>query len=81
MALLDVQNLSVKYHTKYGDAVAVDNISFYLNHGETLGIVGESGCGKTTIAKAIMQLMPHNGSITGKILFKEKNLLSLPAYL
>ena len=77
MPLLDVNNLTVKYHTKNGDAVAVDNISFSLNHGETLGIVGESGCGKTTIAKAIMQLMPPNGRLTGKIKFKNKNLLEL----
>ena len=62
MHLLDVNNLTVKYHTKNGDAIAVDNVSFYINHGETLGIVGESGCGKTTIAKAIMQLMPKNST-------------------
>ncbi len=77
MHLLDVNNLTVKYHTKNGDAIAVDNVSFYINHGETLGIVGESGCGKTTIAKAIMQLMPKNSTLNGEINFKNNNLLDL----
>ncbi|MBW2708745.1 MAG: ABC transporter ATP-binding protein [Deltaproteobacteria bacterium] len=78
MALLEVDNLSIGYHTKQGYLKAVDGISFSLYEGQTLGFVGESGCGKTTIGMALMGLMPPNGSIRqGRILFEGQDLLEM----
>lgn len=76
MALLEVKNLKIHYRTKNGIARAVENVTFSVESGSTLGLVGESGCGKTTIAKAIMRLLPGNGMIAGgEILFKGRNLV------
>lgn len=55
--VLDVQNLQVSFHTYAGEVKAVRGIDFYLRQGETLAFVGESGCGKTVTAKAVMQLL------------------------
>lgn len=75
MAMLEVKNLSIEYTTEAGVLRAVDDISFTLERGESLGIVGESGCGKTTAAKALMQLLPKNGRIAGgQILFHGDDL-------
>jgi len=57
--ILDVKNLQVSFHTYAGEVKAVRGVSFYLNKGETLAVVGESGCGKTVTAKAIMRLLPE----------------------
>lgn len=65
MALLDVRNLRVRYRTKRGDVHAVDDVSFTLERGEALGLVGESGCGKTTLALALMRLLPDNAYLPG----------------
>ena len=56
--ILEVRNLSVSFHTYAGTSHAVRGVDFYLNKGETLAIVGESGCGKTVTSKAIMGLLP-----------------------
>lgn len=78
MALLEIKNLKIQYRTKSGIAQAIDDVTFTVESGDTLGLVGESGCGKTTIAKAIMRLLPHNGDIAGgEILFKGRNLVEL----
>ena len=78
MALLEIKNLKIHYRTKSGVVEAVDDISFAVESGGTLGLVGESGCGKTTIAKAIMRLLPRNGIIAGgKIVFKDRDLVKL----
>ncbi|KMY66293.1 peptide ABC transporter ATP-binding protein [Desulfocarbo indianensis] len=65
MTLLDVQNLSIGYQTAEGLLQAVEGVSFSLEAGQSLGLVGESGCGKTTIGMALMGLLPPNGRITG----------------
>jgi len=79
MALLDVKKLNVGYQTKKGFLKAVDDVSFSLDSGRSLGLVGESGCGKTTIGKAIMGLLPPNASVTGgNIFFQEKDLNAIP---
>ena len=65
MALLDVRNLRIRYRTKKGDVHAVDDVSFTLERGEALGLVGESGCGKTTLALALMRLLPDNAYLPG----------------
>jgi len=79
MALLDVIDLTMHYHTKKGDVNAVDNVSFSLERGESLGLVGESGCGKTSLAITLLRLLPENAHIlSGKVLFKGVDLLKLP---
>ncbi|MCF8034553.1 MAG: ABC transporter ATP-binding protein [Desulfarculaceae bacterium] len=65
MALLKVENLSIGYRTAGGMLKAVDGVNLSLEEGRSLGLVGESGCGKTTIGMALMGLLPPNGSITG----------------
>ena len=78
MALLEVENLSIGYRTRKGYLQAVEGISFSLEEGKSLGFVGESGCGKTTIGMALMGLLPPNGSVTqGQILFEGDDLLKL----
>ena len=76
--LLKINNLKIYYRINEGVVKAVDNVSFQLGVGEVLGLVGESGCGKTTLAKSILRLLPRNSDIKGgEILFNDKNLLKL----
>ncbi len=63
--LLDVNQLTVRFFTRAGAVQAVENISFELKRGETLGLVGESGCGKTTTMLALMNMIPSPGRIIG----------------
>jgi peptide/nickel transport system ATP-binding protein len=75
-ALLHVEDLRVGYRTKRGFMRAVDGISFSLGRGQSLGLVGESGCGKTTVGMTLLGLLPPNGEIRGgKILFDNEDLL------
>ncbi len=77
MAVLEIRDLRIAYQTAAGPAVAVDGVSFDITEGEYLGLVGESGCGKSTIAKAILGILPANGSaIAGEIRFKGRDLLT-----
>lgn len=79
-AVLEVEDLSIHYRTKQGVAKAVDGISFSIGVGEYLGLVGESGCGKSTIAKAILQILAPNAFVAGgKIRFRGTDLLGLSA--
>ena len=77
--LLEVQRLKTYFYTFEGVAKAVDDVSFYLEKGETLGLVGESGCGKSVTAQSIMRLIPEPpGKIVhGQILFDRENLVDL----
>jgi len=76
--LLDVQNLSVNYVNEGVVAKAVHNVSFQLHEGELLGLVGESGCGKTTLVMALMRLLPSTGEIAnGHIYFANQDLAML----
>lgn len=77
MALLEVCNLKTGFQTDDGSFVAVDDVSFTLEAGQTLGIVGESGCGKSVTSLSIMRLIPEPPGkiLDGKILFKGKDLL------
>ena len=78
MALLEVDNLSIGYRTASGIHLAVDGVSFRVDRGESLGIVGESGCGKTTIGMAIMGLLAPNAKrISGKIRLEGQDLTAL----
>jgi peptide/nickel transport system ATP-binding protein len=77
--LLEIENLSVHFHIPEGVARAVDGISFHLAAGETIGLVGESGCGKSVTSLSILGLIPSPpGRIeSGKIMFRRQNLLDL----
>jgi len=79
MSLLEVRNLRVYYETLSGFVRAVENVSFDVAKGEALGIAGESGCGKTTVALSILRLLPTNGRIVGgKIIYKDVDLVKMP---
>ena len=74
--VLEVNNLNIGIYRKGMSCSVVNDLSFSINEGETLGIVGESGCGKTMTALSIMRLLPNNIEITsGNILFKDSDLL------
>src|SRR6266446_1983196 len=76
--LLEVKNLKTHFATRAGLVRAVDDVSLYLDRGELLGLVGESGCGKSMTALSIMRLVAAPGRIVaGEILFDGKNLLQL----
>ncbi len=76
--VLKVHNLKVYYETPKGDVLAVDGIDFTLYEGETLGLVGESGCGKSTAAMGILQLITPPGRIVdGEVLLEGHNLLQM----
>ena len=78
MHLLQVNNLSTHFPTRAGLVRAVDGVSFYLDRGELLGLVGESGCGKSMTALSVMRLIAPPGQIVGgEILFDGKDLLKL----
>lgn len=73
--ILKVKNLEVNFITNYGEIKAVRNVSFDLNKGEVLAIVGESGCGKSALCRSLLKLLPRNGYIkSGEILLKKNDL-------
>jgi oligopeptide/dipeptide ABC transporter ATP-binding protein len=80
MSLLDVRNLQTSFYTRDGLVRAVDDVSFEVGEGETLAIVGESGCGKSVTALSIMRLIrwPPGRIVGGQILFQGRDLLGLP---
>ncbi len=77
--LLEIENLSVRFHTPEGVARAVDGVSFDLARGETLGLVGESGCGKSVTSLSILGLIPSPPGQTNAdgIVFEGRNLINL----
>ncbi|EEH63208.1 ABC transporter, ATP-binding protein [Gleimia coleocanis DSM 15436] len=75
--LLEVKNLSISFPAAHGDVRIVDNVSFSVRPGETMGLVGESGCGKSITSMAIMGLLPETAKIEGEILFEGKNLVGM----
>src|ERR1700712_5403037 len=78
MALLEVENLQTHFRTPEGINRAVDGVSFHVNEGETLAIVGESGCGKSVTAMSLMRLIPEPpGKIAGSVRFRGTDLLQL----
>ncbi len=77
-SLLEVRNLSVDYVGRRMRARALENVSFSLSPGETLGVVGESGCGKTTLMLALLRLLPFSGRIvSGEVRYQGRDLLML----
>ena len=78
MPILDVQDLRTYYSTLRGPVKAVDGVGLQVNQGEALGLAGESGCGKTTVALSLMRILPSSGKIMGgKILFKDQDIVTL----
>ncbi len=76
--ILHVENLSVTLHSEKGNFAAIHDLHFSINSGEIFCLVGESGCGKSMTAKALMRLTPENTSLGGKIYFHEQDILTLP---
>jgi len=78
MTLLKIENLKVEYETDKGNLQAVDDVQINVEAGSIHGIVGESGCGKTTVAKSIIGLLDDNGKISdGEIIFKGQDITTL----
>jgi oligopeptide/dipeptide ABC transporter ATP-binding protein len=79
--ILDVQNLKTYFHTDYGLVKAADGVSFQVNQGETIGLVGESGCGKSVSILSVMQLIPTPPGeiISGKVMFEGNDILKYEA--
>ena len=75
MPLLEVNNLSVRLQTQRGPANAVRSVSFTLERGQTLGLIGESGCGKSITAMSLMGLLPDSAVVSGSIRFEQLELV------
>lgn len=75
--LLSVRDLHVTYRSEAGDVPAVRGVSFDLAPGETLGLAGESGCGKSTIAGALLRVLPRGTRVTGEILLDGEDVLGM----
>lgn len=71
--LIEIKNLKKYFKVPSGTLHAVDDVSFYINKGETLGLVGESGCGKSTVGRTMLRLIPHTD---GEVLFNGENILN-----
>ena len=78
-ALLQIQDLKTQFSTSSGTVKAVDGVTYDVEEGETVAVVGESGCGKSVTALSIMRLVaePAGKIVGGKILFQDKNLLDV----
>ncbi|MCZ2089004.1 MAG: ABC transporter ATP-binding protein [Burkholderiales bacterium] len=78
MPLLEARQLHVDLRTHRGSAAAVRDVSFTLERGETIGLIGESGCGKSMTALALMGLAPENATVTGSVRLAGQELIGLP---
>ena len=78
--ILDVKNLSTTFHTERGDYQAVSGVSFQVHRGEILGVVGESGCGKSVTSQSILRLYDERreACYSGEVLLEGRDLLSIP---
>jgi peptide/nickel transport system ATP-binding protein len=77
MALLEVRDLEVTYATRAGGVPAVRGVDLALDAGQTLGLAGESGCGKSTIAAAVLRLLPPGTSTSGSVLLEGEDVLAM----
>ena len=79
MSLLEVSNLRIRLQTHRGPADAVRGVSFSLARGETLGLIGESGCGKSITAMALLGLLPEQSRVSGSIGWPSLRIAQAPA--
>ena len=77
MPVLDVSDLSVQYRTTYGDVHALEDIEFTLEENESIGIAGESACGKSTLGLSIIRMIQGGNIVSGKIMFNGQSLLDM----
>ncbi len=77
-AVLHAENIAVTFHTERGDFKAIHDIHFSIAAGEIVCLVGESGCGKSMTAKALMRLTPENTSVSGKAFLQGQDMFALP---
>jgi len=75
--MIEIKNLKVNYKTQRGYIRAVDGVSLKIKKGESMGLVGESGCGKTSIALSILKILPLNAALEGEILFNGEDLIKM----
>ncbi len=77
--VLEVKDLNTNFYTDEGVVKAVDGLSYHINKGECVGLVGESGCGKSVSAMSILRLIPYPPGVIegGQIIFKGENLLEV----
>ena len=77
MTLLSIQNLKAHFHTEDGAVRAVNGVDMDIEEGEKLGLIGETGCGKTVLGLAILRLLSENTTVEGRILYKGQDLLTM----
>ena len=76
--LIDVKNLRTSFKTHIGDVQAVRGVSFYVDKGEAIGVVGESGCGKSVTMMSIMRLLSENGKVVdGEVIFGDRDITKI----
>ena len=78
MTFLSIQNLKVRYQTQGNQVQAVDDVSFSLEDNESIGIAGESACGKSTLGLTLMRALQANATVSGEILLDNKSILNIP---
>ncbi len=74
MTLLELRDLTITYRTEGGPVPAVRGVNLSLEAGQTLGLAGESGCGKSTIAASVLRLLPLSAKVTGQILLTPRTV-------
>ncbi len=77
MTLLSIQNLKAHFHTEDGAVRAVNGVDMDIEEGEKLGLIGETGCGKTVLGLAILRLLSENTTVEGRILYKGQDILTM----
>ena len=77
MALLELKDLSVTYATDQGPVPAVRGVDLSLDAGQTLGVAGESGCGKSTVVAAALRLLPRSATVTDEVLLDGRDVLTM----
>jgi len=75
--LLELRDVSVTYRTQAGDVPAVRGVDLTVDGGEIVGIAGESGCGKSSLASTILRLSPSNATVTGEVLLDGEDVLTM----
>ena len=75
--LLEIKNLCIHFDSRNGCVNAVCNVNMDIHRGQIIGLIGETGCGKSVLGQSVLKLLPKNACITGKILFEGKDILKM----